>query len=436
MTLVTVDINDAELRVARDTEIVVRTPGYAVLDNTRSLRIGKEAAALAHVHPRKTNDQFWRELNQVPMTRLGKRCRHHADLAFLHLQHARAGAGDPSEAIYTVPGTMNREQLALLLGISDANHMKCVALADSAVAAGAAYLDRGHYTHVVLHRHEAVVTELIVDEHVTRGMVTSVPGLGVNRFNAAAIGRIVDAFITEARFDPLHRAETEQLLYDHLDEWLQMLATRNEIQVNIEYLNARFDARITQAAVIEATTPLFETLLETLSAPLVADSRLAQLPGFQTSCPAAIALPEDAVFRGVDTHSALLAERSNDGLNLIATLPASDQATLGPPAAASTAPAVPIDTNPVTHLLVNHTAYAIGASPLFLSARGHCSRHEHPDSAACATLNEHGAELTVLGHLQVVLNGVPINGTTPIGPGDHIAIPGSGGFFVALTVVE
>src|SRR5262249_40625104 len=45
--------------------------------------------------------------------------------------------------------------------------------------------------------------------------------------------RIAELFVRATRFDPLHKAETEQMLYDRLPAWLEQLRSRERIEITL-----------------------------------------------------------------------------------------------------------------------------------------------------------------------------------------------------------
>ena len=61
-------------------------------------------------------------------------------------------------------------------------------------------------------------------------------------------GVIADAFVKQSRFDPLHTAETEQLLLDRLTDWLAVASSRESIALEIEYMGISHTCRSGVAA--------------------------------------------------------------------------------------------------------------------------------------------------------------------------------------------
>ena len=136
MAATIIELNDHELRVAKEGKIIVRSPGCAIVQGTE-IKIGDEAYQQAYIQPRNYHNRFWYQLDQSALRRSSKAVRHHADLAFKHLEHVRKAAGSPALVVFAIPGGFSKEQLALLLGIAEACKIKTVAVVDAAIAAAA-----------------------------------------------------------------------------------------------------------------------------------------------------------------------------------------------------------------------------------------------------------------------------------------------------------
>ncbi len=421
MTNCVIDVNDYELRAAVGHGEIVSSPGYASVSDGR-IELGARALAQAQLHPRTTENRFWRDLDTTPVHHFGKRVRHHADLVWLHLEHLRSLVAPHDGAVFAVPGNLSHEQLSLLLGIAPAAKFTPVALVDSAVAAGAAALGPGHWAHVDLQQHQAVVTALDVGGEVRRGAVEVLPGLGVNALRAACVRAITRAFVTHCRFDPLHHAETEQLLHDQLPRWLALLATSPEISVQLAWRGGRFDTRIARAALVDAAVPLLARLRAALPAGLlpVASHRLAAQPGYAEVFGAMPALSSRAVFDALHTPPA-----SSDGIRLVTSLPASASPTILAPAAAGSVAA--------THVLDHHRAFALSRQPLYLLARGGVTRTPEALAWCSVALGAHGAELTAQDP-RVRVNGQPVVGRVPLAAGDHVTFTGAAALFTLIAV--
>ena len=426
MTTCVIDLNDYELRLARHGEVVTSSPGQVALVNG-NLEIGAAAMAVAWTHPRTSENRYWRDLNTATVDHLGRRVRHHADLAWLQLEQLKAAAGNPSEVQFAVPGSFHPDQLSLLLGVTEACGLRTTALVDSAVAAGAAALGPGQWLHLDLQQHQAVLTRLEVGAEIVRRGVDVLAGFGINRLREACIRVITQAFVSDCRFDPRHHADTEQIMQIQLGQWLALLRQHAELKVQIEYRGRRFETRVQRAAVLAATAPLLRPLREAVPAGVtpVASHRLAAQPGFGASFPGVAVLGEKAVFQGMAGVGP-----SAGGLALLTSLPASAKPTVQ-----AHAPSVRPDSG-VTHLLEQHTATPLGLAPLFLLSHGGHARSAEPNSFCRLSLGPQGVEASPLEAGRPRLNGQPLNAATVLHAGDQITLGGTPVLYTAIRVLN
>ncbi|MSR15380.1 MAG: hypothetical protein EXR86_12620 [Gammaproteobacteria bacterium] len=423
------EINDVGIRVARGTDEIVCSPGYASYVEGR-IELGERGHAHAWLTPRHSSNRFWLELNTSPLHQFGKRVRHAGDLAYLHLELLRERAGNPKSAIFITPSTYQRAQLSLLLGVAQANGMVVTALVDSAAAVGAS-LSPGQYLYLEATLHQAVLTRIDVDAEATRSHCEVLAGCGMVQFEQAMLGCIVDAFLSRCRFDPLHDASTEQLLHTHLPEWLRLLQQRPEIAIAIDFRGTRHETRIHRDALTAATAPLVQQIERRVGgARLILDHRYLCIPGFFAQWPSARHLSPETVLHACAEDPELQAPPGNSGVSLRTSL-----ACIGPELPVRVplaAPSAPI--NAPSHLLINHVAYPLTAIPIYLAARGEVRDRAEADSVCRLVLDPSGALIEPCNGAQVAINGQTLVGSRALLIGDHLTIPGATSLFVPIRV--
>lgn len=431
MSATIIELNDATVRVARGVEPLFQSPGYAAMGGG-VLEVGAAGYAQHWLTPRHASNRFWHDLNTAPLQQFGKRVRHAGDLAFVHLEHVRECAGRPSAAIFVVPGFYQRAQLSLLLGIAQAVGISVQALVDSATAAGAT-LPPGTYAHVEATLHQCVLSRLEVDQdRALRRQVEVVGNTGLTHFRQRMVSCVVDAFLTRCRFDPLHDAATEQLLHNHLNEWLALLADRPEITIAIEHRGARHETRLHRDTLSAATAPLVQQLASRVGdARAVLDYRLGVIPGMLHGWRDAQLLTDTAVLVGCAQNPALKSHNANTSVALRTELPvvSADSRIALTPSATNNATA-----SAASHLLAQHVAYPIARQTLYVAPHGAVSRTRGIDSVCAVRSDDTGTRLDVIGSTTVLLNGRVVAGTARLTPGDHITIPGATSLFVPITV--
>ena len=428
MTTCVIELNDDELRVASNTEVLATAAGCAALVGD-GIVVGAGAQRHAHRQPRASETRHWRDLSLAPIDHLGPRARHFADLAWLQLEQLRREAGNPAEAVLAVPGSFSTEQLSLLLGIALSSGLRVGGLVDSAVGACAASLGAGHWLHLDLQQHQAVLTRLAVDAWVHREAVEVLPGLGTLRLRTLCLEEASAAFVREARFDPLHHADAEAALLERLPGWMDALRQSAELQVSLDHAGRRFQARLQRARLIAATASVLRELRAALPAGLgvVASHRLARQPGFSDGFPGIAALTPRAVFMGCRA-----AEQRPHGAN--GSLPL--QTSL--PSATTPAVQLPASTAPVeataTHLLCGAEAIAVGPRGLHLLAAGTVDTTPLPEAAARLEATPAGVRLSPAGPGRVLVNGTPLSDARLLTPGDRVSFVHGNGLFTAIRV--
>jgi len=340
------------------------SPGLAIVDGD-TLHVGFDAARNARLKPRRLHSRFWEILSKAPLTRPFPTHLRTADLAHAHLQGVWEAAGrNAAEVIVAVPGLYTHEQLRLLLGIAKACSMPVSGLVDVAVAAAADRPTRPRCLHLDLHLHRAVLTGIEHGSEVVRGAVEGEPRVGLIGLHDTWARMLAATFVRTTRFDPLHQAATEQILYLQLSDHLAALVEVESTPVVIPSGGHRHTVELEHRDVVEAARPAYEILSAWIrdwsgseEATLLVGNRIAALPGLvahlrQTTDLEVIALHPAAVGGAVLHHADRI--RSTDAaLPFVTRLPGYDATPPSPVTVAVQPPAdaaTRIDSPP--HLVV------------------------------------------------------------------------------------
>lgn len=428
-----IELADADIKVARSGEIVLRSPGYALI-NDDQVEVGESAYNQARLHPRRSHNQFWHRLSLDALNNPTPYYRHHADLVHAHLKHIAERIEDTAEVIFAVPGSYSKEQLSLLLGVAQESPLQVVGLVDMATAAAAMYPLHHPSYYLDIYLHQAVINRLDVTDRITRGKVVPVKGLGLVKLYDRWVQLIADAFIEQCRFDPLHNAETEQALYRQLPQWLKAIGQQPEVLLEIESAANRFQARLIQEQVIARAMPFYEQLKAALTEldaavplQLMVSERLAHLPGISTLLPSHQVVSELAFYRGCEQHMDLI-HRGEQAISFVTALPASeinrDASAPQPPVETAAPGAV------ATHILLGYRAYPliqtlyVGTDP---AGELQISREREQLPTIYCALSKEGDSVTLnrFNDQQVRVNGAALadDGSLKVGDrlhlGDH-----------------
>jgi hypothetical protein len=320
MTIAFLDLLDSNLQLWHGGDRV-QSPGYALLEG-REYRFGQTARAAARLRPRDVNTRYWWQLGTEALQPPLGPARHSADLAHAHLLDIHRQAGGPREVMLAVPGSMAREQLALLLGIIQQCPFDAVGLVHRSVALATLHGGPGGTFHLELQLHQAVVTELEQsDGQVALRRTVPLPGCGLLQLQERLVEIVSAAFIRQTRFDPRRRAVTEQRLYDALPDALRTLGREPETNLEVD----GYRARVSRSELRAAGQGLLGTLREVLGgAPAerhrIADAPAGLLPGLADDLPAMEVLPPETLCLALTHHRERLVQRGQ-ALNFITALP-------------------------------------------------------------------------------------------------------------------
>jgi hypothetical protein len=270
---VAIELNDAGVAVARGRTLLPESPGYALVEGDQ-LVVGAEARQAARLKPRYVQNRFWDQLSLDPLSHPGARAQTHADVAHAHLAHVwKTIESECDGVIFAVPGSYTRPQLGLLLGIAQSCSIPVVGMVDAAVAAApkpvaAAPKPEGgaRLVHVDLHLHRAVITHLRSGPSLARTAVETTARIGLGSLQDRTLALIADVFIRQTRFDPLHRAQTEQQLYDLVPECLARLRSEERVAIQMNAGSTTHRVHLQRQDYLKSIHGHYETLTAQLDA--------------------------------------------------------------------------------------------------------------------------------------------------------------------------
>jgi hypothetical protein len=427
VSLLSAHINDAGISVLGGDRVLYREPGFALLEDDQ-LTTGMRAFENARIKPRRIHNRFWSDLKTDPLP--DRRFQHlsAADLVSRQLEQMWqkiSSSGD--RLVVAVPAYMSSDSLGLFLGIANELAVPVAGLIDAAVAATRREYQAAVPVHVDLSLHVATLSRLAQNGQVQLERSAVIESSGMMFLYDAWIRVIADALVKQSRFDPLHTAETEQLL-----------------------LGISHSAEIESLDLISAAAPVYQRIASQLRAIYRAEEtpaiqlsdRAARMPGLADMLAARVGgdvflLEPGATARGLLARCRDM-QRGEGGVSLVRALPW-DQS----PVAISNNEA-PAASGLPTHLLFDNTAYAIDGRPLILGSqpaagerwidlqgdmpgvsRRHCSLVHQNGQCVVQDFSRYGT----------FLNGHKIDGSAVLQVGDLIRL-GSPGHELRLIMTE
>ena len=285
-----IELNDSGIQVFQKEKLVTVSPGYAVLDGN-NLLIGNSGAKNARRLPRWTNNKYWNQLGTDAIANGTANIRHHADLAFAHLEHIASQLDqDIGELVFAVPGYYSKNQLALLLGMANECQLSVKSLVDTGLISVATPSPHSLVLHLDIHLHRIVLSTFRNDGLLRRAESSTVTESGLFTLWDRWANIIADQFIQSSRFDPMYQAESEQALYDQLPEWIKNLGTTHKL-FELQHKNVNYSVNVSPDQLLSACTNVYPQIIQAIRnqaptnehAKLYVSHRFKGFPGFSDS---------------------------------------------------------------------------------------------------------------------------------------------------------
>ncbi|MBT8103677.1 MAG: FHA domain-containing protein [Gammaproteobacteria bacterium] len=449
MGILAAHLNDAAILVADKERILYREPGFALLEDEQ-LVMGNEAYSNARLHPRRIQNRYWSALTAEPLADPRFRHMSAADLVSRQLEAIWRQVAKPGDRLaIAVPAYMNSDNLGLLLGIAMELNIDVVAMVDAAVAATRRCYERAVPVHIDLSLHTATLSRLTQEGQVQVERSAIIDDCGLLNLYDNWLRVIAETFVQQSRFDPLHTAETEQVLQDSISGWLAVAASADTVPMQVEYRGIEHRAELESLELVAAAAPVYQNIVSNLRALYRAEDtpaiqlseRAARMPGLADTLKTRVGgevflLESGATARGLLQRCR--EQRHSGGLTLTRHLPW-DQAPVGLRLTDSA-----VDGGRPTHLLFGNHAHSLGTSPLVLGTqpadgeRWLDFQDEMPGVSRrhCVVGMENG-QCVVADHSRygTFLNGHRIDGSAVLQAGDLIRV-GTPGFELRLITAD
>ena len=426
-----IELNDAGIQQAVDGKLIDISPGYAVLDGDR-LFIGEAGRRNARLLPRWTNNRFWNQLSTDPIANSTSTIRHHADLAFAHLDQMWNNMNDKiDQVVLAVPGYYKRDQMGLLLGMAKESNIPISGLIDTGLISIAEQpsLQTVMFLDISLHRINITLFK-------SDGMLRKIETLTVSESGLFTLwdrwaNIIAKQFIQTSRYDPMHQAESEQKLFDLLPDWIEKGERANPFDLELEGIT--YSTKVSGDQLLTACATVYPEIVKTIrglvpvgdSASLFVSHRFRGFPGLDDSLQLIPNLEINYLEESASTDAAQVhwdKLSSTDGsVAHVTSLPVS---------ARKSSPQV-INQSP-THLLVGTRAYGINKT-LRIESLGTNTLTESSNNARC-TLYQRGQEVFLDSNdPDLLLNGKSAGSQTPLAAGDQNKLGGKTADLITVT---
>ena len=286
--------------------------------------------------------------------------------------------------VIAVPGFYKRTHLGLILGITNELGIRVKGFTPLAIAAVPDQLPQGLWLHLDLHLHRFEITHLQRADQLSREKSVSAEGNGLSALCRKWVDAIAEEFVRHTRFDPLHRAATEQELYDRLPSVLAQLKQNRSVYFEMTGGSKIYHVTLTRELFGKTAQPVTQEIRRLIARfcdrydpgasgrVLLITDRLARLPGVKNMLSAIenckmIALPVGSGALGALRFYDILDRQEDDhGAPFMTTRPLPVEQTL--PVEAIRQPIAA--QRRATHILYRDLAYPIGKTPLVIGLAG------------------------------------------------------------------
>jgi hypothetical protein len=450
VTLFAIELDDRALALARDGEILASSPS-AVFDGSTGEPAGASAWHALRSHPTATSSSHL----QSALTQADASERSIA-LLKADLSQRLAVHGAQGDRVWiAAPAFADAGGLGTVLAIAQELQLPVDGFVDAATATVAGLGLEGNAIVLELGLHHAAATAVDASAGTARRrrMVLTRRG-GLVELYQLWLEFISTAMVKRTRFDPLHDAATEQLLFDAVPALSREVQSSGTARAAVSRGTDQFEVELSRDEFVLAAGPLNREVLRLVhelrpaGAPvtLVMPSSAADIPGLRdeieqfVGCDL-VAIPDG--FAAAATSLLELPQRTDEApVHLLRRLPSLPQARLTDRAArvrlggrkdAGPAP---------THLLLEGRAFSIGSDPIVVGRAPGGSRPVVLPEGLAGVSRRHctfvrdGEQLVLLDHSThgTFVNGERVAERVRVYAGDRVRL-GEPGVELALIAV-
>tara|TARA_R110002072_G_scaffold89232_8_gene200097 strand:- start:13432 stop:14694 length:1263 start_codon:yes stop_codon:yes gene_type:complete len=406
------------------------TVGFAVIDQSKLL-IGNLAQQNAKLLPRWTNNRFWNQLSTDNLSNATSEVRHHADLAFAHLEDV-ASHLSADALVLAIPAFYDKAQLGLLLGMCKEAGLPVTSLVDMSLLAIANQVSHPTAMYLDVGLHRITLTALRTDGAIRQTGQQTIAEMGLATFWDRWASLVAEQFIQSSRFDPMHEAASEQKLFNQIPAFMANSAGSSTMAFELDLGNIKRSTTLSKDQLLGATSSVYPSIVQNIRQLMSAGEPASLFVSNRFSCfpdlAASLALIPQLDICYLDEDHILQAGHelwdrlgtAGDNVPHITTL----ALTPGRPAPSTQAARA-------THLLVGQNAYPMRKPRQIISAQNGELQEGSESALAVISLESNQAQLRVLAS-GIKLNGALLDtGHHLLSPGDVIDIKGDSAQVIA-----
>ena len=264
MAILAAHLNDAGITFVNDEMIICQEPGFALLENN-NLITGSEAFENISIKPRQIQNQYWSNPQVELLSDYKFKNLSSADLVSAQFKKIWQSISKKNDQLaIAIPAYMTHENIGLLLGIAKELNIPITYICDAAVCATRRHYKNAVLVHMDLSLHSILLSRLNQEGHVQIDRSVIIEECGLLAFYEKWLTIISEAFVKQSRFDPLHSADTEQIIRDKLPFWFLKASNSPVINLEIKYSDTIYRANIESKEFISAAMSIYKKIISNL----------------------------------------------------------------------------------------------------------------------------------------------------------------------------
>jgi len=258
-------INDNNLELHKDGD-VSRSQGYVWLKK-QNIYFGNDSSYSPIEHcrlaPQEINSRYWQQCDKSSVASNDAGMRHAADLIWKHLGELKQHH-NLSDLILVVPSHYQSSNLQLLLGVTKSVGINVTALVNKPILSLYNQIsDDGEYCHLDVQLHQTVSSRIVVSNGVAKlHDVETIQTVGIQAMQDALLKALQTHFIQNDRFDPLHSAETEQQLFNQLQNIFDQVAESAKANIVLQHRDQQHSSSVDNKFLNQVIGPFVNLLTE------------------------------------------------------------------------------------------------------------------------------------------------------------------------------
>ena len=283
------NINNSGICLFQNDKVLYREIGI-ILNSDQGLLVGSKAMDSRRILPKNINYDFWGDLSESKIRSSLFSDYSSADLVSYQLKEVQQFINNNDPIIIIYPSYLDSENLSLLLGIANALDIQIITFIESSIAATKEKYFASKIIHLDIHLHGITASLMTDKKDVSVEESIFIEECGLFQLYDNWIKLITESCIEQLRYDPMHSAKTDQLLYNKVSKIIDEVTKKNKVTINIDSEDVSKIIEINSSAFIDAVNKNYRNLVTKLRSLFSRDDnyviqltqQIAELPGLIT----------------------------------------------------------------------------------------------------------------------------------------------------------